>query len=105
MTNKNDINLRNFEAWGLGKHTLNRLIKEGACDTLEKILMDKELFPDGWSKEELNDFLSDDYEWIYKICGLKTIEELWEELEELDRLQEELEEKIIELEKKLGVCY
>lgn len=80
MTIKSDISLENFEAWSGGKDTLNRIINEGKCDELESMLED--LYPDGMTDTELNDLLWHDSDTVFEWLGIRTYDQIKEELEE-----------------------
>lgn len=94
MTIKSDISLENFKAWSGGKDTLNRIINEGKCDELESMLED--LYPDGMTDTELNDLLWFDSDAVFGWLGIRTYNQIKEELEEkkeeLDNLLEEYHE-------------
>ena len=64
-----EMNLRNFEAWGGAKNTLNKLIELGKCEELEAVLED--LYPEGITETYLNDVLWFDVEWIYEKLGIE----------------------------------
>lgn len=80
MTIKSDISLENFEAWSGGKSTLDRIINEGKCDELESML--EELYPDGMTDTELNDLLWFDSDTVFGWLGIRTYDQIKEELEE-----------------------
>lgn len=94
MTIKSDISLENFKAWSGGKDTLDRIINEGKCDELESMLED--LYPDGMTDTELNDLLWFDSDTVFGWLGIRTYDQIKEELEEkkeeLDNLLEEYHE-------------
>lgn len=93
MTIKSDISLKNFGAWSGGKDTLNRIINEGKCDELESMLED--LYPDGMTDTELNDLLWFDSDTVFEWLGIRTYDQIKEELEEkkaeLEDLQSDFE--------------
>lgn len=93
MTIKSDISLRNFEAWSGGKSTLDRIVNEGKCDELEDLLED--LYPDGMTDTQLNDLLWFDYDTVFGWLGIRTYNQIKEELEEkraeLENLQSNYE--------------
>ena len=68
-----EISLENFEAWSGAADTLNRVKEEGKCDELEALLED--LYPDGMSETELNDFLWFDSDTVYEWLGIEEEEE------------------------------
>lgn len=80
MTIKSDISLEEFEAWSGGKSTLDRIINEGKCDELESMLED--LYPDGMTDTELNDLLWFDSDTVFGWLGIRTYDQIKEELEE-----------------------
>lgn len=94
MTIKSDISLENFKAWSGGRNTLDRIINEGKCDELESMLED--LYPDGMTDTELNDLLWFDSNTVFEWLGIRTYDQIKEELEEkkeeLDNLLEEYHE-------------
>ena len=51
-----DISLDNFEAWSGGYDTLEVVRDKGLLERLEAIL-EEDIFPEGCSDTELNDFL------------------------------------------------
>lgn len=89
-----EVNLENFEAWGGAKDTLNRVQENGLTEELEVFL--EELYPEGMTETQLNDFLWFEPEYIYNSLGIKTEAELDEEIQELEEEIEELEEEIEE---------
>lgn len=94
MTIKGEISLENFEAWSGGRSTLNRVINEGKCSQLESMLED--LYPDGMTDIQLNDLLWHDSDTIFEWLGIRTYDQILEELEEkkeeLENLLEEYHE-------------
>lgn len=89
MTIKSDISLENFEAWSGGKDTLNRIINEGKCSQLESMLED--LYPDGMTDTELNDLLWHDSDTVFGWLGIRTYDQIKEELEEAKAELEDLQ--------------
>lgn len=89
-----ELNLDNFEAWSGAKDTLARVQEHGQIEELEALL--EELYPDGMTDTQLNDFLWFEPEYIYNYLGIKTEAELDEEIEELEEQIEELEEELEE---------
>lgn len=77
-----ELDLRTFEAWNGGRITLDRIIEEGKCNTLEYML--DELYPDGMTDTQLNDLLWFDRDWLYETLGIsdEEEEEEWDEDEE-----------------------
>ena len=81
-----ELDLDTFEAWSGGEDTLDRIRRAGKTRELESILED--LYPTGMSKTELNDLLWFRSEEVFNWLGMRTIEDIKEELEEV---KEELE--------------
>lgn len=88
-----ETSLENFKAWSGAVSTLDRIIAEGKCDTLEAEL--ESLYPDGMTDTQLNDILWFEEDWCYELCGIRSEavirEELEEAEEELSTLQEDYE--------------
>lgn len=57
--------IRDYEAWSGAKDTIDRLEELDAVETLDSMLDD--LFPDGCSETELNDFLWFERDYIAKL--------------------------------------
>lgn len=93
MTITYELDLKNFEAWSGAKDTLERIINEGKCGLLEQFLDDT--FPDGMTETELNDLLWFESETVYEWLGIRSNEQIREEIEEAEA---ELEDKFNELE-------
>lgn len=89
MTIKSEISLENFKAWSGGENTLNRIIREEKCDTLEVMLED--LYPDGMTDTELNDLLWHDSDTVFEWLGIRTYDQIKEELEEKKAELEDLQ--------------
>lgn len=72
-----EISLEDFDAWSGGKDTLDRLIELDRVDEIERYI--EELYPDGCTDTELNDFLwfEDD-----TIADLLDMSDLWEDEED-----------------------
>lgn len=72
-----EISLEDFDAWSGGKDTLDRLIELDRVDEIECYI--EELYPDGCTDTELNDFLwfEDD-----TIADLLDMSSLWEDEED-----------------------
>lgn len=68
MIIKDEISLREFEAWSKGRENLDKLADEEK-DRLEGILSD--MYPDGMSATELNDLLWFDFETVCDWLGLE----------------------------------
>ena len=78
-----EFDINNFEAWSGAVDTKNRIIEEGKADLFNAIVED--IFPDGCTETEMNDFLWFDDEQIFDMLGI--VEE--EEEEETDFSQYE----------------
>lgn len=89
-----DIDLENFETWSGASATLEKIINEGKCEELETAL--EEMYPDGMDETQLNDILWFESDWCYEVCGIRTEEEIEEELEKLQDEMEELMENFLE---------
>lgn len=76
-----EINLADFEAWSGGAYTLQVLTLD-QCEELEAIL--DELYPDGMSDTELNDFLWFEDDYIAERLGFED----WEALERFNNGEE-----------------
>ena len=72
-----ETSLKNFKAWSGAVDTLDRVREAGKCAELESILED--LYPDGMSETELNDFLWFEPETVYEWLGIEEEEEEEEE--------------------------
>ena len=81
-----ELDLDVFEAWSGGEDTLNRIRRAGKTRELESILDD--LYPTGMSETKLNDLLWFQSKEIFNWLGMRTIEDIREELE---NVKEELE--------------
>lgn len=55
MTITTEVSLENFEAWSGAICRLDTLREKGACDEVERYL--EEIFPDGMSDTDVNDYL------------------------------------------------
>lgn len=75
MTVKSEMRLQDFEAWGGAKDTLKYLTME-EIDQLESCIV--EMFPDGLTDTELNDFLWFEDELIAELLGYASFEEIIE---------------------------
>ncbi len=89
MTIKSDISLENFGAWSGGRSTLDRIINEGKCGELESMLED--LYPDGMTDTQLNDLLWFDSDTVFEWLGIRTYDQIKEELEEKKAELEDLQ--------------
>ena len=82
-----ELDIKNFEAWSGAVDTLETIIAEGKADELEALLED--CYPEGMTETQLNDLLWFEEEWLFKSLGIRTKDNIREELEEA---KEELEE-------------
>lgn len=69
-----DLSLENFEAWSGGKDTLDSL-SHSDCEELEKHL--EELYPDGMTDSELNDFLWFERDTIADLLGYRNADAMF----------------------------
>lgn len=83
-----ETSLEQFEAWSGAVDTLDTLIEKDLCDRLEKII-ECDIFPDGCTDTELNDFLWFEDDYIAELLGYKD----WESLENDGEEEEEEEEE------------
>ena len=88
-----EFDINNFEAWSGAVDTKNRIIEEGKADLFNAIAED--IFPDGCTETEMNDFLWFDDEQIFEWLGIRSESQIEKEIEEAE---EELEEKLSDLE-------
>lgn len=75
LTVKSEMRLQDFEAWGGAKNTLKYLTTE-EIDQLESCIV--EMFPDGLTDTELNDFLWFEDDFIAELLGYDNFEEITE---------------------------
>ena len=80
MTITYELDLNSFQAWSGAVDTKNRIIEEGKADLFNAIVED--IFPDGCTETEMNDFLWFDDEQIFEWLGISDDEEEEEEEEE-----------------------
>ena len=92
-----ETSLEEFEAWSGGKYTLDVLIEKDLCDRLEQII-EWDIFPDGCTDTELNDFLWFEDDAIAEMLGFSSWEDLENDDEEEDDDDEEEDEEEIEYE-------
>lgn len=78
----NECSLDEFQAWGGAERTINKLIAEGKCADAEAIIED--LYPDGITETQLNDFLIYDADSLYEGVGIPTYDGLKNELVDLE---------------------
>lgn len=89
MTITNEISLEDFQAWSGGESTLDRIINEGKCSQLESMLED--LYPDGMTDTQLNDLLWFESDTVFEWLGIRTYDQIKEELEEKKAELEDLQ--------------
>ena len=83
-----ETSLENFEAWSGGRDTLETLIDMDLCERLEYHI-ENDIFVDGCTDTELNDFLWFERDYIAELLGYRN----WDNLEyEEDEEEEEDEE-------------
>ena len=92
MTITYELDLNSFEAWSGAKDTLDRIQREGKCAELENIL--EELYPDGMTETELNDLLWFDSESVYEWLGIRSEEQIENEIKEAEEELEELQRNL-----------
>ena len=92
MTITYELDLNNFEAWSGAKETLERIQREGKCEELENVL--EELYPDGMTETELNDLLWFDSESVYEWLGIRSEEQIENEIKEAEEELEELQSNL-----------
>ena len=92
MTITYDLDLNSFNAWSGAKDTLDRIQREGKCAELENIL--EELYPDGMTETELNDLLWFDSESVYEWLGIRSEEQIENEIKEAEEELEELQSNL-----------
>lgn len=92
MTITYELDLNSFQAWSGAKDTLDRIQREGKCAELENIL--EELYPDGMTETELNDLLWFDSESVYEWLGIRSEEQIENEIKEAEEELEELQSNL-----------
>lgn len=93
MTIYMETSLERFEAWSGGEDTLEVLKEKDLCERLEQIL-ESDIFPDGCTDTELNDFLWFEDDYIAELLGFDSWEDLENDGEEEEEDEEEDEEEI-----------
>ncbi len=73
MTIKNEKSIRNFEFWSGAKDTA-KYLTDDELDTIESML--EELYPEGMSETELNDFFWFEDDTIAERLGYNNFEEI-----------------------------
>ena len=91
MTITYELDLNSFKAWSGAIDTLDRIKREGKCEELESILEDT--YPDGMTETELNDLLWFEADEVYSWVGLRTEEEIRNELEEAESELKDLQDE------------
>ena len=94
-----ETSLERFEAWSGAVDTLDTLIEKGLCDRLEKII-EYDIFPDGCTDTELNDFLWFEDDYIAELLGFED----WESLENDGEEEDEDDEEMPDMEDYLYEC-
>ena len=92
MTITYELDLNSFQAWSGAKDTLDRIQREGKCAELENVL--EELYPDGMTETELNDLLWFDSESVYEWLGIRSEEQIENEIKEAEEELEELQSNL-----------
>ena len=92
MTITYELDLNSFQAWSGAKDTLDRIQREGKCGLLEQILEDT--YPDGMTETELNDLLWFDSESVYEWLGIRSEEQIENEIKEAEEELEELQSNL-----------
>ena len=92
MTITYELDLNSFQAWSGAKDTLDRIQREGKCAELENAL--EELYPDGMTETELNDLLWFDSESVYEWLGIRSEEQIENEIKEAEEELEELQSNL-----------
>ena len=92
MTITYELDLNSFQAWSGAKDTLDRIQREGKCGLLEQILED--IYPDGMTETELNDLLWFDSESVYEWLGIRSEEQIENEIKEAEEELEELQSNL-----------
>ena len=67
-----ELNLKDFKAWSGAVETKERIISEGKEEEFEELI--EELYPNGLSATELNDYLWFNNEEIYECLGIENSE-------------------------------
>ena len=79
MTIKTEITLKNFEFWSGAKDTV-KYLTESELDTIESYL--EELYPEGMTDTELNDFMWFEDDTIAEWLGYNDFDEIMNRSEE-----------------------
>ena len=86
-----ETTLEGFEAWSGGENTLEVLREKELCDRLEYHL-ENDIFPDGSTDTELNDFLWFERDFIAELLGFSD----WKALENDGEEEEDEEDEEVE---------
>ena len=73
----NETSISDFEAWSGAVETQDKIINENKENDFDNMIED--LYPDGLSEAELNDFLWFEEDWIYEMLGIEDEEQDEEE--------------------------
>ena len=76
-----DTTLDNFAPWNGAVSVFERIKDENKIDILEQIL--EELYPYGIDETTINDLLWFESDEVYRWCGMKTDDEIMDEIEHL----------------------
>ena len=87
-----ELDLNSFQAWSGAKDTLDRIQREGKCAELENVL--EELYPDGMTETELNDLLWFDSESVYEWLGIRSEEQIENEIKEAEEELAEIQSNL-----------
>ena len=70
---KDNLSLRNFDAWSGAVDTKETIINKGKDKDFDCLI--EELYPDGLTDTQLNDLLWFEEDWIFEMLGIKIDEE------------------------------
>lgn len=90
-----ETSLENFEAWSGGRDTLDTLIEKDLCERLEYHIKN-DIFPDGCTDTELNDFLWFEDDFIAELLGYRNWEDLENDREDEEEEGEEINNEYLE---------
>lgn len=89
--------LRDFRPWSGAVRTYERIYNAGLIDCLEEFL--EEEYPDGMDETQLNDLLWFEPDYILACCGLRSEDEIRDELSDArQRLQDLTHDYLVETE-------
>lgn len=83
-----ELNLSNFGAWSGAINTLDRIKRENKIEELECYL--EELYPDGINETTLNDILWFESDSVFERLGIRTENQIEEEINELEEQLQDL---------------